>query len=99
MFLLMIINVPVYYNRFNVLLKVIKELNNSDTLPCRTKNIFMKKIIIAIAFLFGSVGLLHAQTHTTVTKKEKKEKTTTVQSKGLKKGKPTTKPVLVLINL
>lgn len=45
----------------------------------------MKKIIIAIAFLFGSVGLLHAQAPTTVTKKEKKEKTTTVQSKGLKK--------------
>ena len=46
----------------------------------------MKKIIIAIAFMFGSVRLLHAQTPTTVTKKENKEKTTTVQSNGLKKG-------------
>lgn len=45
----------------------------------------MKKIIIAIALIFGSVGLLHAQAPTTVTKKEKKEKTTSVQSNGLKK--------------
>lgn len=45
----------------------------------------MKKIIIAIALMFGSVGLLQAQAPTTVTKKEKKEKTTSVQSNGLKK--------------
>lgn len=45
----------------------------------------MKKIIIAIALMFGSVGLMQAQTPTTLTKKEKKEKTTTVQSNGLKK--------------
>ena len=48
----------------------------------------MKKIIIAIALMFGSVGLLQAQTPTTVTKetkKDKKDKTTSVQSNGLKK--------------
>ena len=54
-------------------------MNNHEILTCGTKNIFMKKIIIAIALMFGSVGLLQAQTPTTVTKdtkKEKKEKTT-----------------------
>ena len=48
----------------------------------------MKKIIIAIALMFGSVGLLHAQTSSTVTKetkKEKKDKSSSTQSNGLKK--------------
>lgn len=48
----------------------------------------MKKIIIAIALMFGSVSFLHAQAPTTVTKeskKAKKEKTTSVQNNGLKK--------------
>jgi colicin import membrane protein len=54
----------------------------------------MKKIIIAMAILFGTVGFVHAQATTTApktTKKEKKEKTTTaapattVQTKGTKK--------------
>ena len=63
-------------------------MNNHEILTCRTKKHIYEKIIIAIAFMFGSVGLLHAQTPTTVTKdtkKQKKEKTTTVQSNGLKK--------------
>jgi type IV secretory pathway VirB10-like protein len=54
----------------------------------------MKKIIIAIAILLGTVGFVHAQTTTTATKttkKEKKAKTTaatpatTVKAKGTKK--------------
>jgi len=51
----------------------------------------MKKIIIAIAFLLGSVGFTYAQTTTTAaTKKQKKEKTapaatTATQTNGLKK--------------
>lgn len=53
----------------------------------------MKKIIIAIALMFGSVGLVCAQTTTDATnKKQKKEKTTTTtatkttQTTGLKKN-------------
>jgi colicin import membrane protein len=58
----------------------------------------MKKIIIAIAILLGTVGFVHAQATTTApktTKKEKKAKTTTttttvpattVQTKGTKKN-------------
>ncbi len=52
----------------------------------------MKKIIIAIALIFGSAGFMYAQTPTpaATAKKQKKEKTTSVQttttqSTGLKK--------------
>jgi colicin import membrane protein len=52
----------------------------------------MKKIIIAIALMFGSAGFIYAQNTTpdATTKKQKKEKTTSVQttstqSTGLKK--------------
>jgi hypothetical protein len=48
----------------------------------------MKKIIFAIALMFSTVGLLHAQTSSTVTKetkKEKKDKSSSTQSNGLKK--------------
>ena len=54
----------------------------------------MKKIIIAIAILFGTVGFVHAQSTTTATKTTKKEKkakaaatvpATTVKAKGTKK--------------
>jgi colicin import membrane protein len=66
----------------------VTNLNNNKLYFAKTKNIYMRKIIIAIALMFGSVGLLYAQAPTTVTKetkKEKKEKTTSVQSNGLKK--------------
>lgn len=62
-------------------------LNNHKQYLAKTKNTYMKKIIIAIALMFTTAGLLQAQTPTAVkkdTKKEKKEKTTSVQSKGLK---------------
>jgi colicin import membrane protein len=48
----------------------------------------MKKIIIALAFIFGTLSFVNAQTPTPVTKetkKEKKEKSSSSQSNGLKK--------------